>query len=131
MLVLVPKSGHLTNCTNYRSLTLLPALSKLFSNLLLQRLNPRVELSDHQYGFRHGHRTADALFSLDAIVRPLVQRGDLTCHIFLDWSKAYDRVMHHAFHAHLADKGVMSKLWRLIDAFYQRCSPGVYRRLPV
>jgi hypothetical protein len=68
MLVSVPKSGDLTDCTNYRGLTLLPALSKLFSNLLLQRLSPHVELNDHQYGFRHGRGTADALFALDATV---------------------------------------------------------------
>jgi hypothetical protein len=51
-----------------------PCSQQLFSNLLLQRLSPRDELSDHQYGFRHGHRTADALFALDATVRPRVQR---------------------------------------------------------
>jgi hypothetical protein len=121
-LVSVPKSGDLTNCANYRGLTLLPAISKLFSNLLLQRASPHVELSDHQYGFRHGRGTADALFALDATVRPRVQRGELTYLFFLDWSKAYDRVMHHAFLARLAHKGVTGKLWRHIDALYQHCS---------
>jgi hypothetical protein len=116
------KSGDLTNCTNYRGLTLLPALSTLSSNLLLQRLSLHVALNDHQYGFRHGRRTADALFALEATVRPRVQRGDITCLFVLDWSKAYDRVMHHAFLARLAEKGVTGKLWRLIDALYQRCS---------
>jgi hypothetical protein len=73
-LVSMPKSGDLTNCTHFRGLTLLPALSKLFSNLLLQRLSPHVELIDHQYGFRHGRGIADALFALDDTVHPRVQR---------------------------------------------------------
>jgi hypothetical protein len=55
-------------------------------------------------------------------VRPRVQRGELTCLFFFDWSKAYDRVMHQAFLARLAYKGVTGKLWRLIDALYQRYS---------
>jgi hypothetical protein len=116
------KFGDLQSCTNYRGLTLLPALSKLFSNLLLQRLSPNVELNDHQYGFRHGRGTVDALFALNATVRPRVQRGELTRLFFLNWNKAYDRVMHHAFLARLAYKGVTGKLWRLINALYQRCS---------
>jgi hypothetical protein len=123
--VSAPKSGDLTNCTNYRGLTLLPALRKLFTNLLLQRLSPQVDFNDHQYGFRHGRGTADAQFALDARVRPRVQRGGLTCPLFLDWNKAYDRVMHHAFLARLANKGVTGKLWRLIDAVYQICPARV------
>jgi hypothetical protein len=66
--------------------------------------------------------TTDALFALDATVRLRVQRGELTCLFFLDWSKSYDRVMHHAFLARLAYKGVTGKLWQLIDAIYHRCS---------
>jgi hypothetical protein len=65
-LISVPKSGDLTDCRNYRGLTLLPAIRKLFSNMLLQRIRPHVQLHDHQYGFRPGRGTADALFALDA-----------------------------------------------------------------
>jgi hypothetical protein len=111
-LVSAPKTGELTNCTNYRRLTLLSAISKLFSKLLLQRMSPHVELNDHQYGFRHERGTAHGLFALDAIVRPRVQRGEITYLLFLDWSKAYDRLIHHAFLARLAHKGVTGKLWR-------------------
>jgi hypothetical protein len=68
---------------------------------------------------------SDALFALDATVRPRVQRGELTCLAFLDWSKAYDRVMHHAFLDRLAHKGVSGKMWRLVDAFYLQCSAWV------
>jgi hypothetical protein len=125
ILVSVPKSGDLTACSNYHGLTLLPTITKLFTHLLLQRVRPHDQINDHQYGFRRGRGTADALFALDAVVRPRVQRGELTCLAFIDWSKAYDRVMHHAFLARLAHKGVSGKMWRLIDALYQRCSARV------
>jgi hypothetical protein len=104
---------------------LLPTIAKLFTHLLLQRVRPHVSLNDHQYGFRRGRGTADALFALDAAVQPRVQRGELTCLAFLYWSKAYDRVMHHAFLDRLAHKGVSGKMWRPIDALYQRCSAWV------
>jgi hypothetical protein len=90
-LVSVPKSGDFTSCTYFQGVTLLSAISKLFSNMLLQRMSPHAELNN-QYGFRHGRGTADALFALDATVRPCLQRGELTYLFFLDWRKANDRV---------------------------------------
>jgi hypothetical protein len=68
ILVLVPKSGDLTDCLNYHGLTLLPTITKLFTHLLLQRVRPHVQLNDHQYGLHWGRCTADALFALDATV---------------------------------------------------------------
>jgi hypothetical protein len=102
--VSVPKSGDLTNYANYQGLTLLPAISKLFNNLLLRWMSPHVQLNDHQCGFRHGRGTADALFALDATVGPRLQRGKRICLFFLNWSKAYDSVMHLACLARLAHK---------------------------
>jgi hypothetical protein len=118
----VPKSGDVTNCANYQGLTLLPVISKLFNNLLLRWVSPHLQLNDNQCGFRHGRGTADALLALDATVGPRVQRGKRNCLFFLDWSKDYDSVMHLACLFRLAQKGVTGKLWRLIDARYQRCS---------
>jgi hypothetical protein len=66
----------------------------------------------------------DALFALDAAVQPRVQRGEIKCLAFLDWSKACDRVMHHAFLDRLAHKGVSGKMWRLIDALFSDARPG-------
>jgi hypothetical protein len=40
------------DCNNYRGLTLLPALNKLFCLLLAARLGANVKLHDQQYAFR-------------------------------------------------------------------------------
>jgi Reverse transcriptase (RNA-dependent DNA polymerase) len=121
ILLCSPKAGDLTSCANYRGLSLLPAIDKLFAIMLLQRITPHVPLHDSQYGFRPGRGTADALFTMNAAVQPRFQHGLLTCLFFLDWSKAYDRVMHHAFLDRLASKGVAGKMWRLIDSMYRQC----------
>jgi hypothetical protein len=47
ILVLTPKSGDLADCSNYRGLTLLRTITKLFAHLLLQRVRPHVPLNDH------------------------------------------------------------------------------------
>ena len=109
VMVPLPKSGDLTDCNNYRGLTLMPALKKVFSQVMVARLTTHVPLHDHQYGFRKGRSTLDALFALHAAVEPRVQSGLVSCLLFLDWSKAYDRVMHDAFLDRLAHKGVTGK----------------------
>ena len=100
-------------------------VNKLFSQLMIGRLTSHVSLHDHQYGFRKGRGTFDALFSLHAAVEPRVRRNQLTYLLFLDWSKAYDRVMHDAFLTKLAEKGVTGKAWRLVDAMYRNASSRV------
>jgi hypothetical protein len=123
--VLVPELGDLTDCSNHRGLTLLPTITKLFTHLLLQLVRPHVELYDYQYGFCRGRGTG--LFALDCR-RAATSAERQTDVSGLPQCKAYDRVMHHAFHDHFAHKGVSGKMWRLIDALYQRCSARVSLR---
>jgi hypothetical protein len=109
----VLNSGDLSDCSKYRGLTLLPTITKLLTHLLLQRVRPHVQLNDHQYVFGGG-----AVLQMPSLL--WVQRGELTCLASLDWSKAHNRVMHHACLDRLAHKDVSGKMWRLIDALYQQ-----------
>ena len=125
VVVCLPKSGDLSKCTKYRGLTLLPCISKLFNISLTGRLSAFVHLNDKQYGFRKGRSTHDAMLVLHAAVAPRLQQRLVTYLLFLDWSKAYDRTMHSAFLDKLADKGVQSKAWRLVDAVHTNASSKV------
>ena len=53
--------------SNYRGITLINTMGKIFSLILRNRLNKWCEnenvLSDSQYGFREGRSTADAILS--------------------------------------------------------------------
>ena len=124
-MVCLPKDGDLTSTDNYRGLTLLPSINKLFCIMMTDRLSSAVHLNDNQYGFRRGRSTQDALFALQSVVEPRVRAGELTYALFLDWSKAYDRVTHEAMLARLAAKGVRGKAWRLVDALYRSASTRV------
>ena len=71
-LVLVHKKGPLTDMGNYRPLTVLAAMSGLFSRVLNERLTEVVEskklLGEVQQGFRRGRRGADNTFVLNTII---------------------------------------------------------------
>jgi hypothetical protein len=51
----IHKKGDKTDCSNYRSTSLLSTTYNILSNVLLSRLTPYVEeiIGDHHCGFRH------------------------------------------------------------------------------
>ena len=54
------------NVRNYRGITLLSCMSKLFTAISNKRINKVIEdnniLSDDQFGFRSGRSTTDAIY---------------------------------------------------------------------
>ena len=47
-----------------------------------------------QFGFRAGHSTNHALFSLTEKIRVALDTGNFACGIFVDFQKAFDTVDH-------------------------------------
>ena len=90
-LVLVHKKGALTDMGNYRPLTVIVAMSGLFSRVLNERLTEVVEdkkiLGEVQQGFRRGRRGADNTFVLNTIVMKGVATGKKPHLAFLDIKK--------------------------------------------
>ena len=125
IIVSVYKKGDPTQCNNYRGLTLLSAADKLWASIITRRVGKHVTLHDHQYGFRPGRGTLNALFNLSTVIRTRKASGQGTYVFFLDAKKAFDTVPHHALLARLHDKGVTGKLWRIIDRMYLQASSAV------
>ena len=90
-LVLVHKKGPLTDMGNYRPLTVIVAMSGLFSRVLNERLTEVVEeeriLGEIQQGFRRGRRGADNTFVLNTIIMKGVATGKNPHLAFLDIKK--------------------------------------------
>ena len=81
---------------NYRGITILSCLGKLFTSILSNRINVFVEesgkLGKEQAGFRKKFSTMDHLFTMYGVIDILLsQRKRLYC-AFLDFEKAFDKV---------------------------------------
>lgn len=90
------KSGPKDDPNNYRGITLVNAVYKLYSLVLLRRLTKELEdggaLPDNQAAYRKGRSTIDNIYIVDKIVRSRLERGVKTFAVFLDLKAAFDNV---------------------------------------
>jgi len=117
---------------NYRPITLLSVIGKLFGSVIEARLSSWSEatlaMADEQGGFRRHRGTPDLIFMLREILLTRKSRGQPTFTTFIDARKAYDTVWREGNFARLHDMGVRGKLWRQLQAMSR--DPKSKVRLP-
>ena len=115
------KSGSTELCSNYRPISLLPTVSKLFEKCIYNRIYKFFDkfklLSSLQFGFRHGKSTADAVLNIcDEFVKNLDNKLT-TCSIFIDLAKAFDSVSHNILIAKFEKYGIRGLPLQLIQDY--------------
>ena len=103
------KSGSRDSIDNYRPISNLPILSKVFEKLTLIRLMSFVSrfelLSDSQYGFRRGRNTSQAAIRLVSLIMQAYRKRMYCACFFLDLRKAFDTVDHQTLMLKLRNAG--------------------------
>ena len=76
-LKLIFKGGDAALPKNYRPISIIPVMAKLFSTILYSRMRDMVEsnLSEEQFGFRRGRGCADAVHVLRLVVEKSAEWG--------------------------------------------------------
>ena len=94
----VYKGGTKSDPSNYRPISILPTVSKIFekhiNTHLMGFLNKYKLLHESQSGFRHKHSCQTALVKLIDSWTECIDRGDMIGALFLDFRKAFDLVDH-------------------------------------
>ena len=122
LIVPVHKKGMLNDPNNYRGITLLSCLSKLFTSVLNNRINKFCDensvISDAQFGFKKGVSTTDASFILMSIVQKFLNENKRLYCIFVDLKKCFDSINRNALWLKLYKHGIQGKLLRIIRDMY-------------
>ena len=119
------KQGDKRDPYNYRGISLLSVVSKIYEMVLYRRLDEWCErrgiIREEQGGFRAGRGCVDQIFVLDTLLNSRGRRRTYCC--FIDIKKAYDTVWRKGLWKCLWDKGIRGKMWRVIKDFYRstRC----------
>ena len=66
----LPKKGDIRECTNWRGISMLPVIGKIFGRVLISRIKKSVDniLKKEQAGFRENRSTIDQIFALRNIL---------------------------------------------------------------
>jgi hypothetical protein len=117
----IHKSGSKTCISNYRPISILGNLNKIFEKLLYCRLSSYFEcnnlLSPNQFGFRRGVGTETAMLHLVANAMHAFEDGAFALGVFVDFSKAFDTVNHHLLLSKLEKYGVRGIPLALIRSY--------------
>lgn len=105
LIVPVFKKGSVKSCSNYRGISLLPLIGKIYTLLVLQRIGDFLDktTSESQAGFRRGRSTKDNIFLLRQLLQRRSEFQQQTAVAYLDYSAAFDSVDRNA-------------LWRILLA---------------
>ena len=122
-IVPIHKKGPKSEPNNYRGITLMSCLGKLFisvlnNRLLLFTIHNKI-LSDSQLGFLAGNRTSDAHIILNNIVRKHCHKNNtkiFSC--FIDFSKAFDTVPRDILFKKLLRQGINGRFFNIIKNIY-------------
>ena len=123
------KSGDKKDTNNYRGITILSCMGKLFTKILNNRLTKWAETFDKvdetQYGFRKGRSTVDCIFVIHGLIELLLAQGKQLYCCFIDYRKAFDYVDRAAMWGKLIKIGASTKSIRLLQNMYSKIKLSV------
>ena len=109
--------GDQLHVMNYRPISLLSNINKIFEKLVYSRIYSFLNLHnciyELQFGFRANHFTNHALLSITEMIREALDNSNFACGIFIDLQKAFDTVDHEILLKKLEHYGIrgLSNSW--------------------
>ena len=120
LIVKLTKKGNLRECTNWRGITLLPVISKIFGRVLISRIKKGVDniLRKEQAGFRENRSTIDQIFTLRNILEQVNEWNATLYTHFIDFEKAFDSIHRESLWNIMSMYGIPEELITLVKAMY-------------
>ena len=117
----IHKKGDKLDCNNYRPISLLSNISKIFEKCMHTRLTNFLQVNkfffSHQFGFRNGYSTNHALTSLTEMIRKALDEDKFACGVFIDLQKAFETVDHGILLSKLNHYGVRGASYQWFKSY--------------
>jgi len=131
--VVVPlhKDGDRRIPLNYRPITLLSLVGKVYTGVLCERLTSWSErhgtgvLVPEQGGFRPGRGCPEQVFALTELIKMRARAKLDTYACFIDIKKAYDTVWHAGLKAKLKQYGIHGRMLSALCSLYDGCESTI------
>ena len=124
VIVKLPKKGSLSECNNWRGVTLLSIPGKVLSSVLLYRLRDAVDerLRENQAGFRKSRSCCEQIFTIRNIIEQCVEFQQEVHINFVDFKKAFDSVHRDSLWKIVATYGIPERFINIMKDVYRNSS---------
>lgn len=126
-IILIHKKGQKDQMENYRPISILPNLYKLFTKILQQKIEPLINADQphEQAGFRPSYSTHDHLQSINQLIEKS-QEYKLDLYIgFVDYSKAFDSLETEHIWPSLHRAKIHAKIINVFKTIYKNCKAKI------
>ena len=129
--LLKPNKRDKGNPDNYRGMTLLPVIYKLFERITLARMHTFIKVNGITFpdplqgAYQKSLSSVNVTFSIQETIKYNRERGSKVIVCLMDHAKAFDLVWHTGLFVKLNELGICNKLWRLIINAYSHMSSSV------
>jgi hypothetical protein len=127
ILIPIPKKGDLSECSNYRTISLINHTGKVLLMVLLNRLKHHLDsyMSEEQAGFRKDRNTVQQILILRLLAEKAKRSGKKIYNCFIDFQKAFDTIKHKIIWMVLKSYGVDNKVVTLLQQIYGKSRSAV------
>ena len=117
------KKGSKLSVNNYRPISLLSNVNKLFEKIMHSRIYKFLDkhkcFYNLQFGFREKHSTNHALISIVDKISTALDKNRVVCGVFVDFQKAFDTVNHNILLNKLSHYGIRGNVNNWFRSYLQ------------
>lgn len=127
IIITMHKKGDPTDLGNYRPISLLTHIYKIFTKILTKRLTNKLIFYQpkEQAGFRPGFGTNDHLLSIKVLIEKCIEYNKPLILIFVDYEKAFDSVNQRRMLEALSECRIDYRYTTLIKHIYNKATASV------
>lgn len=120
IIIKLPKKGDRKKCENWRGISILPAITKIFTQIILERISAPLDklIRPNQAGFRPGRSCIDNIHTLRILIEQSAEYNSPLYLAFIDFAKAFDSLKRDIIWSALSARGVPDKIINIIKCMY-------------
>ena len=125
-LITLFKNGDRFDCANYRGISIMDTLAKVYDTLLMVRLSLWCSIDKCQAGAQEGRGCIEQIVSLRLLIDYAFRKKKKLYCLFVDFSKAYDRVPRVKMISHLRSMGCGKRMLLALHGIY-KCTKNILK----
>ncbi|KAJ8704650.1 hypothetical protein PYW07_011838 [Mythimna separata] len=126
-IILIHKKGPKDDIGNYRPISLISNVYKVFAKVILNRISNSLDENQpvEQAGFRKDFSTIDHIHTTKQLIQKYNEYNKPIYLAFIDYSKAFDSLIHNHVWLSLIEQGIASTYINIIKNIYKESKASI------